>query len=142
MSLPAQTVFSTTCPIGYVSQPKQDKRNQHFVSAELNRGGLGIGAVVLPCDGLREYFYRLTQSGDRADRPTLYQILRIPASASAAELRVAFKLRDPELTTGGVSRSQRLAVERAFNIVGQPGLRACYDALQLKPTVHVSVDIR
>jgi len=30
-------------PIGYVSQPKQDKRNQHFVSAKVNRGGLGIG---------------------------------------------------------------------------------------------------
>ena len=25
-------------PIGYVSQPKQDKRNQHFVSAEVQRG--------------------------------------------------------------------------------------------------------
>ena len=42
-SLPAQTSVSTTCPIGYVSQPKQDKQNQHFVSAKVNRGGLGIG---------------------------------------------------------------------------------------------------
>src|SRR5271165_5425159 len=31
-------------PIGYVSQPKQDKRNQHFVSAEVHRGSLGISA--------------------------------------------------------------------------------------------------
>jgi hypothetical protein len=122
-------------PIGYVSQPKQDKRNQYFVSAEVNRGGLGIGAVFMPCDVLRQYFYRLTQCGDRADRPTLYEILRIPASASAAELRVAFRLRDLELTTGGVSRSQRLELERAFNIVGQPELRACYDALLADPEV-------
>ena len=94
-------------PIGYVSQPKQDKRNRYFVSAEVNRGGLGIGAVFVPCDVLREYFYRLTQSGDRTDRPTLYEILRVPASASAAELRVAFKLRDLELTTREVPRSPR-----------------------------------
>ena len=120
-------------PIGYVSQPKQDKRNQYFVSAEVNRGGLGIGAVFMPCDVLREYFYRLTQSGDRADRPTLYEILRIPVSASAAELRVAFKLRDLELKTAGVPRSQRTQLERAFNIVGQPELRACYDALLADP---------
>ena len=89
----------------------------------------------MPCQALREYFYRLTRSGDRADRPTLYEILRIPASASAAELRVAFKLRDLELTTRGVPRSQRLELERAFNIVGQPELRACYDALLADPEV-------
>ena len=122
-------------PIGYVSQPKQDKRNQHFVSAEVHQGGLGIGTVFMPCDVLRKYFYRLTQSGDGADRPILYEILRIPASASAAELRVAFRLRDLELTTRGVSRRQRLELERAFNIVGQPELRACYDALLADPEV-------
>jgi len=122
-------------PIGYVSQPKQDKRNRYFVSAEVHRGGLGIGAVFVPCDAMREYFYRLTQSGDRADRPTLYEILRVPASASAAELRVAFKLRDLELTTRAVPRSQLRALERAFNIVGQPKLRACYDALLANPEV-------
>jgi hypothetical protein len=37
-------------PIGYVSQPKQDKRSQHFVSAEVRRGNLGMGAVFLPCE--------------------------------------------------------------------------------------------
>ena len=46
-------------PIGYVSQPKQDKRNQHFVSAEVHHGGLGISTVFLPCEVLRDYFYRL-----------------------------------------------------------------------------------
>ena len=40
--------------------------------------------------------------GDRVDHPTLYEILRIPASASPSELRVAFKLRDLELRTAGV----------------------------------------
>jgi hypothetical protein len=120
-------------PIGYVSQPKQDKRNEHFVSAEVRRGSLGIRSVFLPCGILREYFYRLPQRNDRIDRPTLYEILRIPACASPSELRVAFKLRNLELKTAGVPGGERVAPERAFNIVGQPELRSCYDALLADP---------
>ena len=120
-------------PIGYVSQPKLDKRNQHFVSAEVQRGSLGIGTIFLPCEVLREYFYRLPSTADRVDHPTLYEVLRIPTSASPSELRVAFKLRDLELRTVGVQHRERVALERAFNIVGQPELRACYDALLADP---------
>ncbi len=116
-------------PIGYVSQPKQDKRNRYFVSAEVHHGGLGINTVFLPCEVLRSYFYRLPHASGGVDVPTLYEILRIPATASLSELRVAFKLRDLELQTAGAARSQRVALERTFNIVGQPELRACYDAL-------------
>src|SRR5208283_2339954 len=77
-------------PIGYVSQPKPNKRNQHFVSAGVLRGSLGIRTIFLPCDVLREYFYRLPRTADRVDHATLYEVLRIPASASPSELRVAF----------------------------------------------------
>ena len=120
-------------PVGYVSQPKLDKRNQHFVSAEVQRGSLGIGVIFLPCEVLREYFYRLPRAADTVDHPTLYEVLRIPTSASPSELRVAFKLRDLELRTAGVRHRERVALERAFNIVGQPELRACYDALLADP---------
>src|ERR1039458_10813893 len=81
-------------PIGYVSRPKQDKRNQYFVSAEVRRGSIGIGTIVLLCEVLREYFYHLPCTTDRVDHLTLYEVLRIPANASPSELRVAFKLRD------------------------------------------------
>ena len=120
-------------PIRHVSQAKQDKRNQHFVSAEVHQGGLGISTVFLPSEVLCSYFYRLPHANDGVDHPTLYEILHIPASASSSELRVAFKLRDLELKTTGAPRSQRVALERAFNIVGQPELRACYDALLADP---------
>jgi hypothetical protein len=120
-------------PIGYVSQPKQDKRNQHFVSAEVPRGSLGINKIFLPCDVLREYFYRLPRAADRVDHPTLYEVLHIPASASPSELRVAFKLRDLELKAAGVRHRERVALERAFNIVGHSELRACYDAVHDDP---------
>jgi len=43
-------------PIGYVTQPRPDKRNEHFVSAEVQAGVLGIGTIFLPCQALREYF--------------------------------------------------------------------------------------
>jgi hypothetical protein len=80
-------------PIGYVSQPKPDRRNQLFVSAGVRAGALGVGTIFLPCEALCEYFYRLPHSSDRGDRSTLYQILRISPNASAAELGVAFRLR-------------------------------------------------
>src|ERR1035438_6804839 len=120
-------------PIGYVSQPKQDKRNQHFVSAEVHGGSLGIGKIFLPCEVLREYFYRLPCTVERVEHPTLYEVLRIPASASPSELRVAFKLRDQIGRAAGGQHRERVALERAFNIVGQPELRACYDALLADP---------
>src|SRR5271157_518324 len=120
-------------PIGCVTQPKQDKRNQHFVSAEVHRGSLGICTIFLPCEILREHFYHLPRTAERVDHPTLYEVLRISASASPSELRVAFKLRDLELKSAGVSHGQRVALERAFNIVGQPELRACYDVLLADP---------
>ena len=120
-------------PIGYATQPKPDKRNEHFVSAEVQGGALGISTIFLPCQALREYFYGLSRSENSPDRPTLYQILRISPNAHAAELRVAFRLRELELTAAGAPRSQRVALERAFNIVGQPELRACYDALRGNP---------
>jgi hypothetical protein len=120
-------------PIGYVTQPRTDKHNRRFVSAGVQCGGLGISAVCLPCHLLREYFYRLPQSDGQAKSPTLYEILGVSSSASPAEVRVAFKLRDLELESAGARHGARVALERAFNIVGHPELRACYDTLLADP---------
>lgn len=46
-------------PIGHVTQPRPNKGNQDLVSAEVLRGGLGITAVHLPCEVLRDYFSRV-----------------------------------------------------------------------------------
>ena len=118
-------------PIGFVTPPKLDKRDQHFVSAEVQQKALSISAILLPCGTLRGYFYRLPAAADRDAEPNFYETLRIPASASPADLRVAYKLRNLELVVG--TRSEQLALERAFNILGQPELRACYDALLADP---------
>ncbi len=117
-------------PIGYVTQPKRDKLNRLFVSAEVQHGGLGISAVYLPCHLLREYFYCLPQP-DGARRATFYELLGVSPSAPPAEMRVAYKLRRLELESADSRRSDVVALERAFNILAQPELRACYDALLL-----------
>lgn len=114
-------------PIGYVSHPKLDKRGQHFVSADVQESRLGISAIVLPCGALRDYFYRLRGAAGQNDRPNFYGALRIPARASLAELRLAYRLRTLELNAE--SQRERLPLDQAFNMLAQPELRACYDAL-------------
>src|SRR4029077_18601919 len=116
-------------PVGYATQPKLDKRQQHFVSAQVQDGNLGISAIVLPCEALREYFYRLPQADAQAKRQSLYEILGVSSRAAPAEVRLAFKLRHLELTAACAPHPEQVAVERAFNILGQPELRACYDTL-------------
>jgi hypothetical protein len=118
-------------PIRYVSHPKLDKRGQHFVSADVQESRFGISAIFLPCESLRDYFYRLRGAASQNNQQGFYEALCIPASASPAELRLAYRLRTLELTAE--SRRERLPLDQAFNILAQPELRECYDALLLDP---------
>ena len=116
-------------PIGYVTQSQKNKRNQLFVSAEVREGSLDISSILLRCEVLRDYFYRIPRGGAASDQYTFYDVLRVPAGASPAELRVGYKLRALELDSAGAPHSDHVDLERAFNILAQPELRACYDAL-------------
>ncbi|MBI3779427.1 MAG: hypothetical protein HY274_11065, partial [Gammaproteobacteria bacterium] len=122
-------------PIEYVTQPKLDRRQRHFVCAQVKHGHLDISAIVLPCEILREYFYRLPQPDAQARHSSLYELLGISSRAAPAEIRLAFKLRQLELASTGAARGAQATVERAFNILGHPELRACYDALLADPEV-------
>jgi len=51
----------------------------------------------MPSRTLRGYFYGFPNAAESKPRPRLYEKLRIPATASPADLRVAFKLRNLEL---------------------------------------------
>jgi hypothetical protein len=117
--------------IGYVTQPKLDRRGQHFVAAEVQQSGLGISAIFLACTTLRDYFYLLGGAGGNGAQQNYYEKLRIPATASPAELRMGYRLRTLEI--GNDFHRERLELERAFNILGQSELRACYDALLIDP---------
>jgi len=88
---------------------------------------------LLPCETLREYFFASGGAGNGRHSDTLYKTLRIESSASPAESRFAFKLRALELKADGAARIEAVKLERAFNILGHPELRAHYDALLADP---------
>jgi len=117
--------------VGRVTQPKVDKRGRSSVAAEVTGSGLGISTVHLPCAAVRDYFYGLPAADSGTNKPVLYEVLRVAPTVAPAEMRVAFKLRRLELQSAGAPRSELVALERAFNLLAEPELRACYDALLL-----------
>jgi len=120
--------------IGYAAQPKKDKRGELFVSAQVLSPHLGISSIHIRCEMLRDYFYATNRRRTWSQQATFYELLRSNPTASPAELRVAFKLRTLELRAARSSPAELSATERAFNILAQPELRACYDALLADPS--------
>jgi len=116
-------------PISYAAQPKADKRDRLYVRAEVSKGRLGISSIHLPCEVIRDYFYVSTRRQRWERQTSLYDVLRITPTASLAELRVAFRLRQLELRAAATRNGDSATLERAFNILAQPELRACYDSL-------------
>ncbi|MCC6860233.1 MAG: hypothetical protein IT158_16820, partial [Bryobacterales bacterium] len=119
--------------IGYVTQPKADKRDEYFVRAEVTDGRFGVRHVHLPAEAVRDYFYFANRKRPGCEEQTLYDLLQIAPSASPADLRLALKVRLLELRSDGASKDQALAVERAYNLLAHPDLRSCYETLLLDP---------
>src|SRR5258708_5297323 len=123
--------------IGYATQPRKDKRGDLFVLAEVVGPRLGISTIQLRCDTLRDYFYAGSRNCAFDRQPSFYELLRSSPKASLTELRLAFRLRSLELRTAIKSSLELATLQRAFNIVGRPELRAGYDALLADPAVPV-----
>ncbi|HWO37268.1 MAG TPA: hypothetical protein VNO32_51490, partial [Candidatus Acidoferrum sp.] len=119
--------------IGYASLPRKDKREKLYVSAGVENPSLGISRIHLPCKTLRDYFYVGNRHQGWEQQPSFYALLRVDSTASTAELNLAFKLRCLELRSGKTDAGKIASVERAFNILGRPELRACYDSLLADP---------
>jgi hypothetical protein len=111
------------------SQPKPDSRGQQYVRAEVTQGRFGISGLHLPCGVLRDYFYVADRHRTWDRQAPLYEILRVSSSASPTELRLAFRLRQLELNAEHAPKPHFSTLERAFNILAQPDLRACYNQL-------------
>jgi hypothetical protein len=120
-------------PIGYVTQPKPDNRDEYFVRAAVADSRLGVRHVHLPSDTVRDYFYFSNRRRAGCEEQTLYDLLRTAPSAGPVDLRLALKVRLLELQTDAASKDQLQAVERAFNLLAHPDLRSCYQALLLDP---------
>ena len=120
-------------PIGYVVRPKEDRRGQFYSLAEVRRGSIGISAVRLNCDIIRDYFYVAAFSRRAKEQLNFYEVLKTTPTASLAELRLAYKIRDLELRAVRAGLRELKVTERAFNILAEPELRACYDMLLKDP---------
>ena len=116
-------------PISYAAPPKADKRERLYVRVEVPTGRLGISSIHLFCNVIRDYFYVAARRQPWERQTSLYDVLRITPTASLAELRLAFSLRQLESRAAATSNRDSATLERAFNILAQPELRACYDSL-------------
>jgi len=119
--------------ISHATQPHKDKRDYLFVSAEVRGSRLGISAIKLRCEALRDYFYVGNRRCAWDRQPSFYELLRVNPNISPTELRLAYKLRTLELRATHAPVVDLRALERAFNILAHPELRACYDALLNDP---------
>jgi hypothetical protein len=120
-------------PIGYATQPRKDKRNNLYISAEVVSRRLGISVTHLCCELVRDYFYVGNRRQAWNRQPSFYELLRVTPNVSPAELRLAFKLRSLELRAARAPAGDLRALERAFNILAYPELRACYASLLADP---------
>src|SRR5438105_5024098 len=85
---PGELYFAS---IGYVTQPKADKRNEYFVHAEVVDARLGVKRIHLPSDAVRDYFYFPNRRRRGIEEETLFDLLRTTPSASPTALRLARK---------------------------------------------------
>jgi hypothetical protein len=107
--------------IGYVTPPQRNGNGEFFARAVLADCPGNLRSLLISGDAVRGYFYGSYPGED------LYKRLGAPETATPADLRIAWRLKELEM---GESAAQRGAVERAFNILAHPELRKCYDLLR------------
>jgi hypothetical protein len=115
-------------PIGFVPQPKPNKDGSGFLARAEIPDSIGVPSVLfLSGEAITRYFYGL----DRGEaRKSLYEYLGASETATPADLRMAWRLRQLELGTRAANPSERVWIERSFNVLAHPDLRNCYDALR------------
>lgn len=111
--------------ISHVSEPKQSKRGEWFVRAELAGRESPLTALLVSGDALRRYFYMMESD------ESLYSVLGCTPDTQPDAMRIAWRLRNLELQACGKGRTECARVERAFNILAHPDLRRCYDQLRV-----------
>jgi hypothetical protein len=113
--------------IGHAGQPKECSTGAgFFVRTDLPNCSSGPTSLFVASDALRRYFYLL----DGEKRETLYDLLDASELATSADLRMAWRFCNLELSAKSENARQRAQAERAFNILAHPDLRNCYDALR------------
>lgn len=112
--------------IAGVGRPKPANNGELYAPATLPLCGLKPAVVFISATAIRRYFYAMDDDGGAS----LYDVLRVPEGAKLDQLRMAWRVRSIELEVRRADTAAKAAVERAFNILAHPDLRACYDALR------------
>jgi len=123
--------------IGYVTQPKPDRRGEPFVRAEVRESRLAVACLNIPNDAVRSYFYSAGHDRNEPNHLTHYGVLRVAPTSTPADLRLAYRMRRVELEAGDSAAAELRQAERAFNLLAHPELRSCYDALLVDPAAPV-----
>ena len=114
-------------PVGYVTWPKQSGDGTGSLArAELPESSRDLNALFLSADAIAHYFYALDQSSTPR---SLYTILGVSETATPADLRIAWRVRQLELGLTPANPAEQVWIERSFNVLAHPELRNCYDAL-------------
>jgi curved DNA-binding protein CbpA len=124
-------------PTGYARQPKPDRRGELFVRVQVIAANLGIAAIHIPCHVIRDYFFAANRNLPWNRQEPLYRFLRLTRDASFEELRLGFRIRRMELKQAHASRGEFAALDRAYNLLADPRLRAAYNELLIKPDAPV-----
>lgn len=122
--------------VGYVPLPKPDKNGDPGVWISLDQSRLNLKALYLPCPVIRDYFFVPDRGLAWNRRRTLYQELAVSQQSTFADLSTAFRLRRLELARQK-NKEAVTALERVYNLLAIPPLRAAYDELLLNPDRNI-----
>ena len=101
--------------------PPTRSQDRFLVRARLRGAPNAPNLLVLTGEAIRGYFYRLHAP------ITLYAIFGLSDVATTADLRTAARIKQLEV---GEDVTNRIQMERAFNILANPELRRCYNSLR------------
>jgi len=119
--------------VGYAAQPRPDRRSEMFIRLEVAAGQLGMSAVHIPCRAIRDYFFVTDREKPWGSQVSFYRLLHVPQTVRFGELRLAYRVRRMEYRQAKAQKSEVAAIERAYNILADPQLRAVYETLLSNP---------
>jgi hypothetical protein len=123
--------------ISYAALPKPDRRGELFVRVQVVDGQSGIEAIHIPSAAIRDYFFAANRRAPWQSQTSFYYLLHLPTDVPFKELRLGYRVRRMELLKQNASANELATIERAYNVLADPDLRALYDALRKDPTVPV-----
>ena len=119
--------------VGNATLPRPDRRGEMFVRLAVAAGQLGMSAIHIPCHSIRDYFFVTDREKPWGSQVSFYRILHVPHAVRFGELRLAYRVRRMEFRQARAQKSEVAVIERAYNMLADPQLRAVYETLLSNP---------